>query len=222
MESRKIAVAFSGGLDLSRSFFPQFPAREPLDQWLPVRFDAGACPSLMGAPGGLHVLRLTGARLGYDLRWNVNSYDDPIRIVRALAPDDPPHFGGGGHTLYFYVPPGTEIVGGYAEGAAGFIEYWDPSANGGTGVWKSRSFDEDMLEAIEGGVAVSRSNGRAYFAIPTVVYTGTDVIDPHLDPSFAGPDDAIWRIRACTGTCMLLTVPPYAAVKPEEILVPVP
>jgi disulfide bond formation protein DsbB len=44
---QQVGIQFSGGLDLSCSFFAEFPAWAPLDQWLPAVFmPTGTCDEI--------------------------------------------------------------------------------------------------------------------------------------------------------------------------------
>jgi hypothetical protein len=82
-------------------------------------------------------------------------------------------------TLYFFVPAGTEFVGGYADG-------------------------EGELRDADGKTAQRFEGEPGYFRI-------------EVEPSQAG---RLWKFERCTGSRLLMTVPPYLARSPEELLLP--
>ncbi len=85
-------------------------------------------------------------------------------------------------SLYFYVPHGTEIVGGYTERARGQVLDGE-----GTPVYD-----------------FSERDAPAFFKIP---------VPP-------GQDGRFWKFNRTSGRQILLTVPPYLARIPAELLIP--
>jgi len=101
-------------------------------------------------------------------------------------------------TLYFYVPPGTPVVGGYRTGV-GRIE----DANG-----------QIRYQA-------TQADGADYFTIQTP--EGPDPDDDADHFTIQTPerrDGQVWRCVQCTGAWQLMTIPPYFAHSPQTLLVP--
>lgn len=88
-------------------------------------------------------------------------------------------FRAGRRQAYFYVPRGTQVVGGYAEEPVGQIR--------------------DAQ-----GQAIHDINEKGYFRIP---------VPP-------GQDGRLWSFHQTKGDFRLLTVPPYSAAHPDELLLP--
>ena len=83
-------------------------------------------------------------------------------------------------TLYFYVPPGTKVIGLFGGGAGQVL---DPDGKSAFGL------DDRKL---------------GYYSVG---------VPP-------GQDGKLWKIQQASGAVRLLTVPPYLARSPEELLLP--
>lgn len=84
---------------------------------------------------------------------------------------------------YFYVPPGTRVVGGYGPRDASAV--------------------------------IKDSKGREVFRFATL-----DGPDYFQIPVPAGEDGQLWSLQRMPGRVQLLTVPPYIARHPSELLLP--
>jgi hypothetical protein len=101
-------------------------------------------------------------------------------------------------TLYFYVPPGTPVVGGYRTGAGRIVD-----AKG-----------QVRYQA-------DRADGADYFTIQTPEGPDQDDAADHFIIQIPeGSDGQVWRCVGCTGAWRLMTVPPYFAHSPQTLLVP--
>ncbi len=84
--------------------------------------------------------------------------------------------------LYFYVPQGTKLVGGYSDSTRG------------------RMLDGDGKLVFD----FSSMDAAGYFSVPVE----------------RGQDAAFWKFEDSRGSRMLMTVPPYLAPHPTELLLP--
>jgi hypothetical protein len=125
---------------------------------------------------GLHQLEWSDGSDRTSIAWPENQ---PMTMRSTL--DDParPH---GRWTLSFYVPRGTETIGGFATDTRGTMH--DGEGNG--------VFDFGTMEE------------PGYFSVPVP----------------EGQDGRLWRFENCTGSRMLMTVPPYLARSGKELLLP--
>lgn len=83
--------------------------------------------------------------------------------------------------VYFYVPRGTEVVGGHVEGGRGTI----------------RDADDNIVYDFD-------EQGSGYFHAPVP----------------RGQDGQLWRLESFTGSMRFMTVPPYGAFRPADLLLP--
>jgi len=138
--------------------------------------------------GKEHLVQLSTPHAGlHTVEWN-----DGSDMSRVLAPDDLPltyrsgiedtFRASGRWSLYFYVPRGTKVVGGYATTNNGSLLDGD-----GNQVF---SF-EDLEQA-------------GHFSVPVA----------------EGQDGKLWKLERCSGARLLMTVPPYLAASPEDLLLP--
>lgn len=111
---------------------------------------------------------------GFDLDW-----DSTYAVTKILSEGTPTGFHAD-WAMYFYVPVGTAVVGGYWSKVG--CELVDPN----------------------GVVALVNTVHNSYFAFPVP----------------QGQDGKIWKIRKCNPLCFLMTVPPQAALSPQELLLP--
>ena len=122
---------------------------------------------------GLHRIEVSDAAAGTSVSW-----PDGMKMTVRSSPDAPASFHGR-WSLWFYVPRGTKVVGGYASGP---------------------------------GVLLDGSGGK--------VYTFPRKADYFRVPVGAGQDGKLWRFDRCAGQRLLMTVPPYLARSPRELLLP--
>lgn len=122
---------------------------------------------------GLHRIEVTDAGAGTSVAWA-----DGTPMTVQSSPDARDSFHGR-WTLYFYVPRGTQTIGGFAAGEGRLLD--------GSG---------KPVHTFE------RKPG--YFAVPV------------------GPrqDGKLWKFDRCSGERLLMTVPPYLARSPKELLLP--
>lgn len=128
---------------------------------------------LKTAFSGLHRLVVNDRQAGTSL-----ILPEGIAATLRSSPEEPAKLTGR-WSLYFYVPKGTKIVGGFSDGVGSLLD--------GTG-------------------KVVHEFGKApgYFSVP---------VPP-------GQDGTLWLFRNSIGRRMLMTVPPYLARSPEELLLP--
>jgi hypothetical protein len=100
-------------------------------------------------------------------------------------------------TLYFYVPPGTPVVGGYRTGVG-------------------------RIEDAKGQVRyqATQADGADYFTIQTPEPDQDAAADHFTIQTPEEPDGQVWRCAGCAGAWRLMTVPPYFAHRPQTLLVP--
>jgi hypothetical protein len=91
--------------------------------------------------------------------------------------------------MYFYVPKGTKIVGGWASRIAN----WAPRASG-------KLLDADGREVLDFG-----KSEEGWFKVPVA----------------KGQDGRPWKFENSQGQRLLMTVPPYLARRPQDLLLPV-
>jgi hypothetical protein len=107
---------------------------------------------------GLHRLNVSDGAAGTSLNWPTGA---ALTVESSL--ENPPHFAGGRWTMYFYVPKGTKVIGGYRTAGAG--QLLDPdgksvlkfTAEGNPGYWSTPvAPGQDgklwQLSSISGGV----------------------------------------------------------------------
>ncbi len=122
---------------------------------------------------GLHRIEVTDAAAGTTVAW---AEDLPMTILSSL--DAPAEFHGR-WTMYFYVPKGTKVVGGFATGTG------------------------RLLDAR--GKVIHEFDGKpGSFSIPVP----------------AGQEGKTWAFANTAGRRLLMTVPPYLARSPAELLLP--
>lgn len=125
---------------------------------------------------GLHRLQVSDSGDMTDVEFQPGE-----KVVTEMSRKQPAQLSGK-WTLYFYVPKGIKIVGGYRTGI-GQIE---------------DSNNHKIYQA-------TQAAGADYFEVPV--------------PD--GQDGLVWRCANCTGDWRLMTVPPYLARSPQELLVPI-
>lgn len=183
---RQIELKVTGGLiahyrnrgNVKLSLFAEQEATlDPVDQDESVPPEGKEYRVALSTPhAGLHTVE-----------WN-----DGSDMSRILPPDDLPltYRSGiedtfrvsGRWSLYFYVPRGTKVVGGYATTNNGHLLDGD-----GNEVF---SFEE-MEQA-------------GHFHVPVA----------------KGQDGKLWKMERCSGARLLMTVPPYLAASPADLLLP--
>jgi hypothetical protein len=126
--------------------------------------------------GGLHRLAWTD---GNDMT-RVELPDDLPATFRSTL--DEPLEVRGRWSLYFYVPRGTEVVGGFATSTTGRL-----LDGAGNEVFRFDEMDEPD-----------------YFSVPVP----------------EGQTGTLWRLERCSGSRMLMTVPPYLARSGKALLLP--
>ncbi len=125
---------------------------------------------------GLH--RLTSADAG---AMTTLTFPDEMHVTREMSSDSPLHVNAGTRVV-FYVPSGTEKIGGFAE------------------------TDKPRVYPVGARWNEGRSVGPGYFTID---------VPP-------GQDGMCWQIEVRSGgsKMMLMTVPPYVARRPDQLLLP--
>ena len=123
---------------------------------------------------GLHRVEVTDGGAGTLVTWA----DGTPMTLRSGA--DAPTILQGRWNMYFYVPKGTKVVGGFASGPGNLLD--------GAGK-KVHTFDDKKA---------------GYFSIPVP----------------AGHDGKLWMFTHTAGRRLLMTVPPYLARSPRELLLP--
>jgi hypothetical protein len=83
--------------------------------------------------------------------------------------------------LYFYVPKGTTVIGGYSPSGA-----------------------SDQIRDSTGTVRHTFSTAAEFFSVPVP----------------AGQDGKLWKLHNIPAEKILMTVPPYVARHPNELLLP--
>lgn len=112
----------------------------------------------------------------------------PVTIESGIdTPHVTSHFRGA-WTLYFYVPKGTSLVGGWAARVAN----WAPRISG-------RMLDAEGRELLD-----FAKSEDGWFAVPVP----------------EGQDGRLWKFENSQGVRLLMTVPPYLARSPKELLLP--
>jgi hypothetical protein len=146
-----------------------------------VAHDASVPPD-----GTEHAVRLTAQQRGLhkivvadgnDMTRVAWAPGTPITLRSSL--DEPLNLSGR-WTLYFYVPPGTKLIGLFGGGAGQVL---DPDGKSTFGL-------------------AERKLGYYSVRVPP------------------GQDGKLWKIQQASGAVRLLTVPPYLARSPEELLLP--
>ena len=120
---------------------------------------------------GLHRLEISDSAAGTQLIWPAGQ---PMALQSSA---DAPAALHGRWSLWFYVPKGTPVIGGFASGPGAFL---NPAGK------KIREF-----EAKPG-----------YFSVP---------VEP-------GRDGKLWQFSNTAGQRQILTVPPFLARSPHELL----
>lgn len=123
--------------------------------------------------GGLHRLEISDKAAGTYVNWPAD-----VAMTIPSSPEVPASFTGR-WTLFFYVPRGTKMIGGYASGPGVLID--------GAGKTVHKFADRP-----------------GYFSIPVA----------------SGQDGTVWRFGNTAGQRLLMTVPPYLARSPRELLLP--
>jgi hypothetical protein len=129
---------------------------------------------LTSAYKGLHRIEIFDAGKGLMIRW-----PEGTRVTIPSSGQEQSLIRGRYH-LYFYVPKGTKVVGGYSDG--------------GARVYDSKGREYYVLSTTPG-----------YFSIPVP----------------EGEDGKTWSFARGGGKKLLMTVPPYLARHPRELLLPV-
>ena len=122
---------------------------------------------------GLHRLEISDSAAGTQLVWPAGQ---PMTLQSSA---DAPAALHGRWSLWFYVPKGTPIIGGFAAGPGALV---NPAGK------KVREFDAKP----------------GYFSVPVEM----------------GQDGKLWQFANTAGQRQLLTVPPYLARSPQELLLP--
>jgi proteasome lid subunit RPN8/RPN11 len=122
---------------------------------------------------GLQRIEVSDRTAGTEVRW-----PEGVPMTVASSPESPAALYGR-WTLYFYVPKGTKVIGGYASGPGVLCD----SASA-----KAHVFPKQP----------------GYFSVP---------VRP-------GQDGKLWKFENSVGQRLLLTVPPYLARSPRELLLP--
>ncbi len=129
--------------------------------------------TLRSAIPGLQRLHLSDGGDGTEVTWLANT---PLTIRSDPAYPAMLH---SRWTLYFYVPRGTKVIGGFADGPG---ELRDP----------------------DGRTVFKFGDAPGYFNVPVP----------------AGNDRKLWKFHHGNGRRLLMTVPPYLARTPQELLLP--
>jgi hypothetical protein len=114
--------------------------------------------------------------------------DLPVTVESGI---DSPHATSqfrGPWSMYFYVPKGTRVVGGWASRIAN----WAPRASG-------KLLDADGREVHDFGKVE-----EGWFKIPVA----------------EGQDGRLWKFENSQGQRLLMTVPPFLARRPKDLLLP--
>jgi hypothetical protein len=157
----------------------------PLEETFePVSKDASVPPdgeehvvTLRSPYPGLHTLQVSD---GGDKTALALPPSMPVTVQSSME-EKPPALGSN-WTLYFYVPKGTRVVGGFANTLDGVMR-------NGLG---DKVFEFKDMERV------------GYFKVPVA----------------EGQDGACWKLEACNGQRLLMTVPPYLAADDQHLLVP--
>lgn len=184
----RIELEVTGGLiahyrDRGNVKLRLFSAREATLE--PVAHDESVPPdgqtyrvTLQSPHAGLHTLEVSDGSDMTELRL-------PERLpvtIRSSLEDPPGNSLSGRWTLYFYVPRGTQVVGGFADELTG------------------------VLRDGEGTVVLD------FAALPRAGYFRV--------PVTPGQDGHLWKFENASGQRLLMTVPPYLARSPQELLLP--
>lgn len=122
---------------------------------------------------GLQRVTLADRRAGTRVEW-----PEGLPLTLESSSQSQPGISGR-WTLYFYVPRGTQTLGGYAAGIG-------------------------TIDDADGHEVLRFAKGEDYFHL--------------LVP--AGQSGRLWRLRHWSGQVQLMTVPPYLARRPHELLLP--
>lgn len=142
--------------------------------------------SLKTPHGGLHRVETVDGGDHTRIEWPEGM---PVTIESGIdSPYATSHFRGP-WSMYFYVPKGTKIVGGWASRIAN----WAPRASG-------KLLDADGREVLDFG-----KSEEGWFKVPVA----------------KGQDGRPWKFENSQGQRLLMTVPPYLARRPQDLLLPV-
>src|SRR6185436_8250415 len=141
--------------------------------------------SLKTPHGGLHRVETVDGGDHTRIEWPEGM---PVTIESGIdSPYATSHFRGP-WSMYFYVPKGTKIVGGWASRIAN----WAPRASG-------KLLDADGREVLDFG-----KSEEGWFKVPVA----------------KGQDGRPWKFENSQGQRLLMTVPPYLARRPQDLLLP--
>jgi hypothetical protein len=141
--------------------------------------------TLKTAHSGLHRIEAIDGGDHTRIEW---PDDVPVTVESGI---DSPHATSqfrGPWSLYFYVPKGTRVVGGWASRIAN----WAPRASG-------KLLDAEGREVHDFGKVE-----EGWFKIPVA----------------EGQDGRLWKFENSQGQRLLMTVPPYLARRPKDLLLP--
>ena len=141
--------------------------------------------TLKTAHSGLHRIEAIDGGDHTHIEWP----DDVVVTVESGI--DSPHATSqfrGPWSMYFYVPKGTRVVGGWASRIAN----WAPRASG------------TLLDADGRAVHDFGKVEEGWFKVPVA----------------EGQDGRLWKFENSQGQRLLMTVPPYLARRPKDLLLP--
>ena len=167
--------------NLGPATFSLFPQSEALGEAVAVQsIEPDRQPhdvQLKTAFSGLHRLNLRDTSASTAFSWPQGT---PMTVEYTLQ--SPVQFAGGRWSLYFYVPKGTKVVGGYCATDAGKLLDGDSKV--------AKVFEKPDL--------------NQYWSVPVA----------------PGQDGKLWKFNNIIGRITLMTVPPYLARSPDELLLP--